>query len=214
MDIQADYIRSTWTNHAKATVPTVYRAPSWSWASLDGAVSMQTWEPEWDEEKDDLSPLCDIVRIETTLKDISLQFGEITDGRLILRGKVLKGWLIKSLEEDEDRTIAWNSENVNSAVAAEAKHLEWVKKDEQLEASDPDGWKERYENNPWVKAQFDAGEEWPSMFVSCVQLFENFGIILVEAEKKGTYKRIGSFEVRSSQQVDFDDLTMEEITII
>jgi hypothetical protein len=135
---------------------------------VDEAVSMRTWDLEWDEEKDDFNPLCDIMHIETTLKDISLPFSEVTDGHLVLRGKLRRGWLIKSMEEDEDRTIVWSSENIDSAAAAEAKHLAWVKADQQLEKSDPEGWNEKYDNNPWSKAHFDVGADWPSMFVSCV----------------------------------------------
>lgn len=175
---------------------------------------MQTWDPEWDEENDDLSPVCDIIHIETTVKDISLPFGEVTDGHLVLRGKLRRGWLIKSMEEDEDRTIVWSSEDTHSAAAAEAKHLAWVKADQQLEKSDPDVRNEHYDKNPWSKAQFDVGADWPSMFAFCVPLFENFGMILMQAEKTGTYRRIGLLEFRNSQFIDFHDLPTEEFIII
>jgi hypothetical protein len=175
---------------------------------------MQTWDPEWDEEKDDLSPLCEIVHIETTLKDISLPFGETTDGHLVLRGKLRRGWLIKSMEEDEDRTIVWSSESIATAATAEANHLAWVKNDQQLEKSNPDEWEKLYDSNPWSKAQFDVGADWPSMLVSCIPLFQNFGMILVQDEKNGTYRRIGSLEFRNSQLTDFHDVPTVEIIII
>jgi hypothetical protein len=175
---------------------------------------MRTWDPEWDGEKDDPKPLCDIIDIETTLKDLSLPFGEVTGGHLLLRGKLRRGWLIKSLEEEEDRTIVWSSENINSTATAEATHLAWVKNDQQQEFSDPNGSGKRYETNPWVRAQSDVSEDWPSMPISCLPLFQDFGIILAEDEKKGTYRRIGSFELRNTQYSDFEDLPTEEITII
>lgn len=175
---------------------------------------MRTWDPEWDKEEDDLIPLCEVMHIETTLKDISLPFGEVTDGHLVLRGKSRLGWLIKSMEEDEDRTIVWSSENIDSAVTAEAKHLAWVEKEQQLEKLDPDGWSERNDNNPWSKARFDVGAEWPSVLVVCIPLFENFGMICMQEDKSGTYKRIGSLEFRNSQHTDFLDLPTEEIIII
>lgn len=204
-------LRTTWSYDGKASAPPNYCAPSWSWASVGGGVALRTWDPEYDEEGGDPKPVCEVIHIETTLKSGTLPYGEVTAGRLRLHGKLRQGWLIKSQEEDEDRTIAWC---INSAAAAEANHLNWVKEEEELELQDPDGWSERNDRNPWIKAQFDTIEDGPSLVVTCFPLFADFGIILTAQDEEGTYKRIGSFENHRTQKADFEHSPTEEITII
>ncbi|KAF2795050.1 HET-domain-containing protein [Melanomma pulvis-pyrius CBS 109.77] len=207
-------LRTTRLYDDKAFALPKYLAPSWSWASVDSGVILRTWDPEYDEEGDDPKPVCEVFHIETTLKSETLPYGEVTAGRLKLRGKLRQGWLIKSQEEDEDRTIAWCSESIYSAAVAEANHLDWVKEEEKLELQDPDGWSERNDRNPWIKAQFDTIEDRASLLVTCFPLFADFGLILMAQDEKGTYKRIGSFENHRTQKFDFEHSPIEEVTII
>ncbi|KAI0663662.1 heterokaryon incompatibility protein-domain-containing protein [Cubamyces menziesii] len=63
--------------------PSAYRAPSWSWASLDDEVA-------WLEDSG-LSlrtALVEVVKCTVTLKDESLPYGEVTDGSLVLRAQI------------------------------------------------------------------------------------------------------------------------------
>lgn len=72
--------------------PVEYRAPSWSWAAIDGGV--------WFEQFDASSPPqtlhglgvvfgAQVMRCHVTLKDPELPFGEVTGGSLVLRAKLI-----------------------------------------------------------------------------------------------------------------------------
>ncbi|EIW62676.1 HET-domain-containing protein, partial [Trametes versicolor FP-101664 SS1] len=60
--------------------PAEYRAPSWSWASVDGPVSMLPWDYGAD-----ATAVAEILRCEVTLKDPELQFGELRGASIVLR---------------------------------------------------------------------------------------------------------------------------------
>ncbi|KAI0830151.1 heterokaryon incompatibility protein-domain-containing protein [Trametes gibbosa] len=64
--------------------PPSYRAPSWSWASVDGQVKM---EPQL--KRSERTALSEVVRCGVTLKNDALPFGEVTDGALVLRTPAL-----------------------------------------------------------------------------------------------------------------------------
>ncbi|KAI0328349.1 HET-domain-containing protein [Cubamyces sp. BRFM 1775] len=69
----------------KARRASPYRAPSWSWASLDDAVSWHedSWQPESPREE-----LAKVVRCTVVLKDASLPFGEVAGGSVVLRAPI------------------------------------------------------------------------------------------------------------------------------
>lgn len=68
--------------HPRYPRPTKYRAPSWSWAAVDGPilppVSMQITRAEYCRYE------CEVLHCETTLVSEHLPFGEVTDGYLEL----------------------------------------------------------------------------------------------------------------------------------
>jgi len=68
--------------------PKTYRAPSWSWASVDGAIKF-SGSPNYPE------PVAQVIQCEVTLANSSKPFGAVIDGRLVIRG------LLRSLEIDE-----------------------------------------------------------------------------------------------------------------
>ncbi|OJT05662.1 hypothetical protein TRAPUB_3521 [Trametes pubescens] len=82
-----------------------YRAPSWSWAAVDGQVFM------WRRQAFTETPvLAEIVRCEVVLKDPELRFGQVTGGYLLLRAVLVRcdlrrsggwGWHEIAVEEDE-----------------------------------------------------------------------------------------------------------------
>ncbi|KAK3342522.1 hypothetical protein B0H65DRAFT_468503 [Neurospora tetraspora] len=96
------YVAGMWRNNLEAQLlwrrsssvgsrPGVYRAPTWSWASLDGAVGPSIWSQ-------------DGCKIE--VEDVHLSYatsdktGGITDGWLRLRGVLLETKLVNSMEHE------------------------------------------------------------------------------------------------------------------
>lgn len=67
--------------------PKPYRAPSWSWASVDGTV---IFERTFHYEPSDRS--CKILEIRCTASTMD-EFGQVRDGNLLLEGKLLRGTL-------------------------------------------------------------------------------------------------------------------------
>lgn len=61
--------------------PTPYRAPSWSWAAMEGSIQMSTVEDVEDLE---------FVDCKVKLKNSRAPFGEVTKGLVILRGRLMK----------------------------------------------------------------------------------------------------------------------------
>lgn len=77
-----------WEIYQDGRRPSVYRAPSWSWAAVDGVVSRYLWIPELEDTRpSDL--LAEIVECWVTLEDAALPFGGVTDGALVLRGMLM-----------------------------------------------------------------------------------------------------------------------------
>ncbi|KDR74932.1 hypothetical protein GALMADRAFT_249859 [Galerina marginata CBS 339.88] len=70
--------------------PAAYRAPSWSWASLDGEVSSGN---AYFSDKEEL--VAEVKKCETTLKNPKLPFGEVTAATLILSAKVIADCVMK-----------------------------------------------------------------------------------------------------------------------
>ncbi|EIW52269.1 uncharacterized protein TRAVEDRAFT_135799, partial [Trametes versicolor FP-101664 SS1] len=64
---------------ANVARPAVYRAPSWSWAAVDGAVSKHVGE--W---AAPAAAVAEVVSSEIVLEDAALPFGQVTGGSLVL----------------------------------------------------------------------------------------------------------------------------------
>lgn len=68
------------------TRPTTYRAPSWSWAAVQGTVRHRfTWPSDVEDTPGNVA-LAKIVECRVTLEDSTLPFGRVTGGVLVLRG--------------------------------------------------------------------------------------------------------------------------------
>ncbi|EIW59878.1 HET-domain-containing protein, partial [Trametes versicolor FP-101664 SS1] len=63
---------------AALRAPAAYRAPSWSWAALDGPIGMRKREPGQ-------TALASVVRCDVVLEDAALPFGQVKGGTLVLR---------------------------------------------------------------------------------------------------------------------------------
>ncbi|KAL1950436.1 hypothetical protein VTO73DRAFT_5560 [Trametes versicolor] len=73
----------------EAPRPTEYRAPSWSWASVDGGVVLTAPKLFRHIPGRYESEVADVVRCEVALRDASLPFGEVTGATLVLRAAVM-----------------------------------------------------------------------------------------------------------------------------
>ncbi|KAI0334684.1 HET-domain-containing protein [Cubamyces sp. BRFM 1775] len=67
--------------------PQAYRAPSWSWASLDDQVSGWLRFPD---HPDDVTVLANVVECTITLQDETLPFGPIVGGSLVLSASLIR----------------------------------------------------------------------------------------------------------------------------
>ncbi|KAK7471082.1 hypothetical protein VKT23_002497 [Stygiomarasmius scandens] len=84
------YVAGMWTHQfpeallwiSKGEPRTVYLAPSWSWAAVDGAIHSSTFIKDFDAPA--ITVLCSVKRYEATLKRKSNPYGEVTSGLLVL----------------------------------------------------------------------------------------------------------------------------------
>ncbi|KAI0824013.1 heterokaryon incompatibility protein-domain-containing protein, partial [Trametes gibbosa] len=94
--LRSDYLAGFWRasllkdllwhvpENARRPRPTTYRAPSWSWAAVDGGIMAASFLGE-----DDENVIAELVRCEITLKEAALLFGEVTSGTLVLRAPLI-----------------------------------------------------------------------------------------------------------------------------
>jgi hypothetical protein len=96
--------------------PAVYRAPSWSWAAIDGHITPAFSMHYWGEDK----PECEILQCEVTLASDIMPFGEVTSGFLALNAvlkKILwdpaegKMFALKTAVTDASETSPVNCQN-------------------------------------------------------------------------------------------------------
>ncbi|KAH7116221.1 heterokaryon incompatibility protein-domain-containing protein [Dendryphion nanum] len=189
-----------------------YRAPSWSWASMDGQITysyeINCWEVA-DFNEDDL--VCEVVNVKTTPKHSSNTWGEIISGSLTLRGKTRQGWLIY-IERGEDSyiTVAWTKDNDMSLGTAQAEYDEW-KNQEELRQQDDDREPPRWFQTlgPWIFTSYEKSEDCP-MIVTCIPISSDTGLILKHLPE-GKYQRLCLF---GHNNTPFADQPIIDITIV
>lgn len=77
---------SEWT---RGRCSDIYRAPSWSWASIDGDVDFGSTD----------KTCCTLVSVESVPKDEHVPYGEVAQGAAILYGKILVGLISRSKDQ-------------------------------------------------------------------------------------------------------------------
>lgn len=87
-----------WQATGHPTVPNTYRAPSWSWAAIDGSFGM--FSPGMGFDKGDWVSLATIHDAWTNLKNEENPFGEVTDGQLDISAPLER--LFPFSSEDEE----------------------------------------------------------------------------------------------------------------
>lgn len=94
-----------------------YRAPSWSWASVDGTVYF-----DGSFQYGSLSLACEVLeaRCETSTKD---DYGQVCDGKLVLMGKLLRG----ALEYEPSADWEWSDSRWKFRNMTPSSDEAWVK---------------------------------------------------------------------------------------
>jgi hypothetical protein len=194
--------RCSWSSEAMNTRPEVYRAPSWSWASVDGPLDYDT------------SPSlelylyrCDFIGCQIKPKSADNPFGEVLAGSLKLKGVLRQAWFNPS-----EKHILWADEDDDISRAIDAFSLAESSQGSSRQAED----NESTDQDSGFEAFYDESGNWPSMQVFCLPIWAcektiSMGLLLVQSEKE-TFKRIGSFD--NAPRTDFDHLSRREITII
>ncbi|KAH8807774.1 heterokaryon incompatibility protein-domain-containing protein [Xylogone sp. PMI_703] len=194
---------SSWNPRAGNTRPKVYRAPSWSWASVDGDLSFEDNLLEADNEE--YLYRCNVISCETESKSVQFPFGEVLSGSLKLRG-VLKQALFKSATKE----LVWFTED---DPLSKSKNCHRSPKHAENECDESEGASDLYIG---AKGYHDEAGDWPPILVFCFPISAqgkriSKGLLLVELEGD-IFKRVGSFEAADKEY--FDHLTQREITII
>jgi hypothetical protein len=195
----------SWDSEAINTRPEVYRAPSWSWASVDGPLDYDSISPQLHAEK--YLYKCDFISCQIEPKSAASPFGEVLTGSLKLKGVLRQGWFNPSKKH-----ILWTDEDDDMSRAIDAFCSAESRQGSSKEAED----NESTDQHSWFQAFHDESGNWPSMQVFCLPIctFGNtipIGLLLVKSGKE-TFKRIGSFE--DAPRTLFDHLSQREITII
>ena len=158
--------------------PKAYRAPSWSWAALDGNVSFVPWSGN------SLVHVVEVVRVDVvTVNDDP--FGQVLDARLWLRGRLFpcRLWTDYSGPGRPCRG------SVPGMPDAEEKDFEldldvydWANKvNVELQGFLLPVWEGQYDEN----------------FTGVHYYYDSGGLILQSAESPGEYRRVGHYKRRS-----------------
>jgi hypothetical protein len=126
--IMGDYLAGLWKRTDKELIwsllwfvdsakkerqrPTEYRAPSWSWASIDGNIEMSTADPRWNHRihrgnlKLDFEPVSpfwvSFISVSTEKADLeAAPYGAVIGGRLVVKGSLTKARIIKIVDQNK-----------------------------------------------------------------------------------------------------------------
>ncbi|ERF69010.1 hypothetical protein EPUS_06697 [Endocarpon pusillum Z07020] len=193
--------------HSKlsCTRPITYRAPSWSWASIEGRV----WFPYdiFREDASDKLYRCSLIHCETMVKSATSPFGEVVAASLKIKAVLRQAWLIPSRE-----AVLWLAEDNPSLAAAETLHLANFRQDNPEHAHD---LQYASEGVSGMEGKYDVSGDWPPALVFCLPVLtwgsKIHGLLLAPADR-GTFRRVGSFDW--GEAAGFDHLQRVEIMIV
>ncbi|KAI1070227.1 hypothetical protein LB507_010229 [Fusarium sp. FIESC RH6] len=195
--------------------PKAYRAPSWSWASIEGGVICFN---------DIFAPvhypiiICKILECVVTPKTAENPFGEIISGYLKLRGPIRRAWVYP---QTSNLVLLPTSDSGNSILSCQdayKQHIEdFVKRHPDVDLDDETlhgSW-----NNNTV-ATCDQSRFTDPMLVCCLAMTSELddprsvcGLLLTE-EVEGSYTRVGQFMRAKKKDFVKNDLIVREITIL
>jgi hypothetical protein len=133
--VQSDYLGGLWRDHLMhdlfwhtvgiARRPEKYRAPSWSWASLDGKISWPTWGSCV---KDKCQMYCTILEAQTVTVGLD-PFGAVKDGSLKIFGAILeveRSWAGGNRKSYHPLRLCFEGEEVANANLDIEKAQPWL----------------------------------------------------------------------------------------
>ena len=201
-----------WQPKGGATATSSYRAPSWSWASLDGMIAFDRGLAIGDGRHRPYG--CQILRCEIKLKDQLLPYGEVNGGHIELSAVLRRAWYGDPLPYgglhwlENASAFGKLSEDVSNSVHQRLQILD-----------------RRTTNDPFTHGMMDiipscAATSSYNGEVFCVALWvrlrprELFHIIkglMLMRKESDIYERIGWFE---SSTENFDGFPIQTLTII
>jgi hypothetical protein len=210
--------------------PVQYRAPSWSWASIEGGV---VWFNFSFDNEDESAPevVCEIAACSTAPKSAELNpFGEVLSAHLKLKAAVRQAWfspptksvyLLPALFAG-DTTLILNNQAVDTFVEASKRHInDFAARHPDVDISeDPEAVHGTDVRN--MCGRHDETEDRDHVVVLCVAITLDRdrndgveGLLLRPSEAGGnsnTFRRIGFFE--RGRNEDFQSGAKMEISII
>ena len=222
--LRTKYVAGFWEDHmleylmwhpkSGATGTSLYRAPSWSWASLDGTIAFDSDLATGLDQNYYRAYDCRILRCQITLKDQLLPYGEVNGGHIELSAVLRRAWYGDPLPYGElhwlKNASAFGklSEDVSNPVHQRLQIL-----------------CRGTNNDPPTHGRMDirpscAATSWYNGEVFCVALWIHLnprewfhpikGLMLMHKEND-IYERIGWFE---SSTENFNGIPLQTITII
>ena len=203
-----------WQPETGATRSSLYRAPSWSWASLDGMIAWDYDIVTGFGQSGHRAYLCRILQCQVTLKNQLLPYGEVNGGHIELSAVMRRAWYGDPLPHGE---LYWLED-----ASTLGKQLEDVRNSVFRR---PQTQSKRTSSDPPTYGTVDIrlpGEttSWYNGEVFCVALWANLhrwqscqrikGLMLTHKETI-IYETIGYFE---SSARNFDGHPIQTITII
>lgn len=198
------------------TRPPSYRAPTWSWASIEGGVLFLLRKyPSCNDEV----YRCTVVDCRVTLRSAKLPYGEVTDGYLKAKGVLFKGWLQRR-RGDHGYSVMYGSD----LAVRQNRVTEEVHSDSHRDPDSDPPLDDNPESDDEVAMEWradvmatgipDTKDDIPSRWVQCLALSRNWtgirGLMLVPSGSH--HRRVGYFW--DGKKADFDGQPEREITII
>lgn len=192
-----EYVAGLWTGHLSTALcweaqtpshrPSSYRAPTWSWASIQTSSGYSGCRSV----KDDMQ----VVDVSVTAKNATDPFGELVDGRLRIRGTIFKSFYVKgdSLDDIGDRRL--ELVRTSRSLTAPAKSgRAWL-----IVSWDLDTWGAREASSPQVSKSYfllplfrgDDGDERLQTDKEEELFIGKACLVLRQTGKKGQYVREG-----------------------
>ncbi len=169
--------------------PPTYRAPSWSWAAVDGKVTLGHGLWLGMRPSADNGAVAEVVRCEVMLEDAALPFGQVTGGTLTLRAAMVR--CVLGLEEGVLRLRFQPAESTQGCAGGE----------------DPDGGAEVHtEHVGWAyldsDVDMDVEKTWAVPLMRDEVLTVGLVVTLVDplesshaTEMKKVFRRVGFFDL-------------------
>ncbi|KAE9369875.1 HET-domain-containing protein, partial [Stipitochalara longipes BDJ] len=172
----------------KGVRPSIYRAPSWSWAALDGEITV------FSSIYTSTAYSCEVLNASTTLSGVDL-FGQVSAGMITLRGQLKEGWRI--LDEQ--------SLNGDPNVQYFYKH------NRHLEPSDNTF---RLKLGLCEVDIFDSAQKlWEPISTWCLRVTNLEGLALQQAPN-GSFNRIGLFCLDDEKSGWFEESDVRILDIV